>query len=690
VNYDIQRPYAEHAMHAYPNLLKPYDFGFLELRNRMIMGAMHTRIETLDRPVDRLVQFYRERARGEIGLILTGGYAPDQAGRMEDDAPVLEREQQLEPHRAITRAVHEEGARIVLQILHAGRYARHPLCVAPAAQRATINSYTPRAMTAEDIAETVRAIANTARLAREAGYDGVEIMGSEGYLLNQFSSPRTNTRTDRFGGNFDNRIRLPLDSVKAVRAATGRDFLLVYRLSAIDLVEGGMTGIETARFAQRLEQAGADMLNTGIGWHESSIPTIAATVPRAGWEFAIRHIKQAVSIPVIASNRINTPETGERLLADGVADFVSMARPLLADPDFALKVRQGRADRINSCIACNQACLDHIFTGQTATCLVNPRAGRELDFPRRRSVTRQRLAVVGGGAAGMACAVYAAERGHDVVLFEAGAALGGQLNLARRIPGKGEFDETLRYFRVRLTELGVPIRLNTRITAADLRGAGYDGVVVATGVVPRKPEIDGIDHPKVALYDEVISGRREVGERVAIIGAGGIAFDTAEYLLAGPDEDASLSGNSFHRYWGVDTSLASQGGLAEQKKILPSRSIHILQRSPGKWGARLGKSTGWILKTRLRRAGVQVISGVAYHKIDDIGLTYSCDGTTRVLAVDDVVICAGQVAQDALSKDLADSGIRVATIGGARLASELDAARAIREALQCEMDIPLG
>jgi 2,4-dienoyl-CoA reductase (NADPH2) len=670
-------------MHTYPHLMKPYDFGFLKLRNRMIMGAMHTRIETMDKPVARLVQFYRERARGEIGLILTGGHAPDQAGRMEDDSPMLAREQELDSHRAITRAVHEEGGRIVLQILHAGRYARHALCSGPTEQRAAINSYRPRAMTSEDIIRTVRAIANTARLARMAGYDGVEIMGSEGYLLNQFTSPRTNSRTDSFGGNFDNRIRLPLDAVKAVRAVTGQDFLLVYRLSAIDLVEDGMTGMETAQFAQRLERAGVDMLNTGIGWHEAAIPTIAATVPRAGWDFAIRHIKQAVSIPVIASNRINTPDTGERLIADGVADFASMARPLLADPDFALKVRQGRADRINSCIACNQACLDRIFAGQTATCLVNPRAGRELDFPREGTVSRRRLAVVGGGAAGMACAVYAAERGDEVVLFEARATLGGQLNLARRIPGKGEFNETLRYFRVRLAELGVNIKLNTRVTAAELRDAGYDVVVVATGVVPRKPDIDGIDHPKVAMYDEVISGRREVGKRIAIIGAGGIAFDTAELLLAGPNQDPSLSKDLFRRFWGVDASLGNRGGLAQPGETSSPRSIHIFQRSPGKWGTSLGKSTGWISKARLRRAGAKVISGVAYHKIDDKGLTYSCDGTTRELAVDDVIICAGQTPLDMLSQELAESGISVSTIGGARLASGLDAARAIQEAFHC-------
>ncbi|ANN78525.1 FAD-dependent oxidoreductase [Bordetella flabilis] len=667
-------------MHAYQNLLSPYDFGFITLRNRMVMGAMHTRIETLDRPVARQVEFFRERARGEVGLILTGGVAPNLAGRMEEDAPVLEDRRPLEAHRAITAAVHEEGGRIVLQILHAGRYARHPLCVGPTEERAPINACAPRAMTLADIAQTVQAIANSARLAREAGYDGVEIMGSEGYLLNQFTSPRTNTRTDAYGGSFDRRIRFPLETIQAVRAAAGPGFLLVYRISAIDLVEDGMTGEETARFAQRLEQAGVHMLNTGIGWHESAIPTIAACVPRAGWKFAVHPIKRAVSIPVIASNRINTPELGERLLAEGVADFVSMARPLLADPEFARKARQGRPDRINSCIACNQACLDHIFTHRTASCLVNPRAGRELDFPVRKAPSPMRIAVAGGGAAGMAFAVFAAERGHEIVLFEARHTLGGLLDLARRIPGKSEFNETLRYFHVRLAELGVRIELGRRATAAELQQGGFGAVVVATGVAARRPAIDGIDHGKVAYYDEVLSGRRKVGQRVAIIGAGGIAFDTAEYLLA--EDDESLDPRQFRKHWGIDASLHSPGGVIAAQPRTAARVIHMLQRGHDKPGARLGKSTGWILKTRLRAANVKMISGAAYRRIDDIGLEYSCQGTTQVLPVDDIIVCAGQVPCDELSPALAASGIPVATIGGARIAAELDAVRAIDEALQ--------
>ena len=667
-------------MHTYPSLLKPYDFGFLALRNRMVMGAMHTRIETLDQPLARQVQFFRERARGEVGLILTGGYAPNQAGRMEEDAPLLEHPEQLAPHLAVTRAVHEEGGRIVLQILHAGRYARHPLCVGPTELRAPINRHAPRALTAQGIAQTVQAIAHTARLAQEAGYDGVEIMGSEGYLLNEFTSPCTNLRDDAYGGSFENRIRFPIETVAAVRAAVGARFLLIYRISAIDLVQDGLTGDETAQLAQRLQQAGVDMLNTGVGWHESAIPTIAASVPRAAWEFAVHNIKRAVSIPVIASNRISTPEVGERLLAGGSADFVSMARPLLADPEFAAKTRKGRADLINSCIACNQACLDHIFTERAASCLVNPRAGRELDYPTGRVATPRRIAVAGGGAAGMAFAVYAAERGHAVALYEAGPDLGGLLNLARRIPGKSEFNETLRYFQARLAELGVAVALGRRVTAAELRAGGYDAVVVATGVTPRLPDIDGIDHPKVALYDEVLSGRRRVGARVALIGAGGIAFDTAEFLLG--DADESLSPEQFRQHWGIDASLRNPGGLKDTPPRAPRRVIHMLQRSPEKPGARLGKSTGWILKTRLKRAGVRMISGAAYHRIDDAGLTYSRDGVTAVLPVDDVIICAGQMAQDELSRSLAGSGLRVETIGGARRAAELDAARAIEDALR--------
>ncbi len=672
-------------MHVYKHLLAPYNFDFLELRNRMVMGAMHTRIEALDQPVARLVEFFRERARGEVSLILTGGFAPNQAGRMEEDAPVLESPEQLETHRAVTQAVHAEDGRIALQILHAGRYGKHSLCVGPTSERAPINRYTPRALAVEEVWDTVQAIANTAKLAQEAGYDGVEIMGSEGYLLNEFVNQRTNTRADAFGGSFENRIRLPIETIKAVRSATGSGFLIIYRISAIDLVEGGLTGAETAKLARHVQEAGANMLNTGIGWHESTIPTIAASVPRAGWLFAIKNIKQAVTIPVIASNRINSPDVGDRLLADGAADFVSMARPLLADPEFPRKVREGRADQINSCIACNQVCLDYIFTDKTASCLVNPRAGHELDFSPAKALAPKRIAVVGGGAAGMAFAVYAAERGHDITLFEARDTLGGQLNLACRIPGKSEFKEMLRYFRVRLDELGVQLKLGRRIIPSDLRNAGFHTVVITTGVIPRIPAIEGIDHAKVARYDDVLSGRRHIGHTVAIIGAGGIAFDTAEFLLT--DTEESLSPERFQQAWGIDASLDRVGGLDTPAPHTPPHRIHMLQRKKEKVGAKLGKSTGWILKTRLRRAGVTMISGVNYHKIDDAGLEYSYDGQTHVLPVDNVIICAGQISQDDFSQALAGSGMQIATIGGARLASELDAARAIREALQLAVSL---
>jgi 2,4-dienoyl-CoA reductase (NADPH2) len=675
-------------MTQYAHLLEPFDFGFIQLRNRMVMGAMHTRLEMLDRPVERLTEFFRVRARGEAGLILTGGFAPNPEGRMEEGAPVLDSRVHLDLHRSITDAVHAEGGKIALQILHAGRYAKHPLCVGPSAARAPINSFSPRVLSTEEVWSTIAAIAHTAGLAREAGYDGIELMGSEGYLLNEFTSAYTNLRSDEFGGSFEGRIKLPLEALKAIRARTGEQFLVIYRISAIDLVAGGMTGEESAALARRIEAGGANMLNTGIGWHESAIPTIAASVPRAAWRFAIENIKRAVSIPVIASNRINTPDAAEQLLAGGAADFVSMARPFLADPDFARKTREGRPDQINTCIGCNQACLDHIFTERTATCLVNPRAGRELEFHSYKAVATKSIAVVGGGAAGMAFAVNAAERGHRVTLFEAGLVLGGQLNLARVVPGKSEFDEMLRYFRARLSDLDVRVEPGRRITADELRKMNFDEVVIATGVLPRVPALEGIDHPKVASYQDVLSGRKTMGRRVAIIGAGGIGFDTAEFLLAGREE--SLSAEAFHRAWNVDTTLQASGGLAVvAPPIQPAaaRQIYMLQRKHEKLGTSLGKSTGWILKAKLRRAGVVMIPGANYEKIDDNGLRYSCDGQSRLLEVDDVIICAGQESERGLYDDLTEAGMPAHVIGGADVAVELDALRAIEQATRLALSI---
>lgn len=661
-------------------LLEPFHFKSLSVRNRMVMGAMHTRIETLDRPVERMTAFFAARAQGEAGLILTGGFAPNAVGKMELDAPVMDPSTPLAHHQPITDAVHAAGSLIVMQLLHAGRYAKHDQCVGPSALRAPINRHIPRAMTLEDIRSTVQDFAASAKRAQEAGYDGVEIMGSEGYLLNEFTCQATNLRDDEYGGSFANRIRLSLEIVQAVRDATGPEFLIVFRISSIDLVEGGMTGKESADYARALEQAGVDMLNTGIGWHEAPIPTIAQSVPRAAWAFAIRNIKEAVSIPVIASNRINTPDVAEALLADGTCDFVSMARPFLADPDFAKKVRLGQSDRINSCIGCNQACLDHIFTERTATCMVNPFAGRELDLVVKPAATPRRVAVVGGGAAGMACASQAAARGHQVTLIEAQPTLGGQVNLAKAVPGKTEFNEMLRYFRHRLADTGVDVRLNTPATVDLLKDSGVDDIVIATGVTPRIPEIKGIDHRSVVRYDEVLSGKVVVGQRVAILGAGGIGFDMAEFLVGDPD--SAIEPQAFMQDWGVDTSMRQPGGLAPDPSHSPKaahRQVHLFQRKAEKPGATLGKSTGWILKAKLRKAHVNMVTGVTYERIDDEGLHYSVQGQPHCLPVDHVVLCTGQESNLSLMRALNQAGITAHAIGGAHIASELDAVRAIDE-----------
>lgn len=664
----------------YPHLLSPLRLGGITLRNRIVMGAMHTRLETLDRPVERLAAFYAARAAGEVGLVLTGGFAPAPEGVIEEGGPRFDSAEQIPEHRAITRAVHAAGGRIALQILHAGRYAKVPTCVAPSPGKARINAFAPRALDTADVWETIDRFAHTAALAQEAGYDGVEIMGSEGYLINEFTAAATNRRDDEFGGDFERRIRFPLEIVAAVRKRVGSDFVVIYRISAIDLVEGGMTGAEVAGFARRIERAGADLINTGIGWHEAAIPTIAASVPRAAWTMAVRNVKQAVSIPVMASNRINTPDVAEELIASGVADCVSMARPLLADPEFAKKVREGRVDEVNTCIACNQSCLDRIFTERTASCLVNPRAGREIEFDDRPAERPRRFAVVGGGPAGLAFSVDAARRGHRVTLFEAERDIGGQLNLARKIPGKREFDEMLRYFRVMLERLGVTVHVGTRARAADLADGAFDDVVVATGVVPRVPEIVGIDHPSVVGYHDVLANGAAVGERVAIIGAGGIGFDVAEFLLGAPEE--SLEPPAFMAAWGVDTTLAAPGCLARPHAPTPRRRVHMFQRKAEPLGRNLGKSTGWILKAKLRRANVAMVSGVVYDAIDDEGLHYTVDGERHVLPVDTIVLCAGQLSNRALYDELQQRGVGAHVIGGADVAAELDAARAIEQAVR--------
>lgn len=672
-------------METYKNILSPLTVAGIELPNRMVMGAMHTRIETLDNPHERLAAFYARRAEGEIGLILTGGYSPTPEGVMDEGGLYLDSEDQLGEHQVITSAIKAAGGQIILQILHAGRYAKVANCVAPSALKARINVFPPRALSTEEVWGLVDSFVRTAELAKKAGYVGVEIMGSEGYLINEFTSAITNQRDDEFGGSFDARIRFSLEIVKAVKAKVGNDFIVVYRISAIDLMEGGMTGAETAEFARRVQAAGADMINTGIGWHESSVPTIAAAVPRGAWIEAVRNVKQAVSIPVMASNRINTPDVAEEILASGAADLVSMARPLLADPDFAKKVRLGIKEEINTCIACNQACLDRIFTDRTATCLVNPRAGHEVEFPEGKATVSKKIAVVGGGAAGMAFGINAAERGHQVTLYEASHELGGQINLARQAPGKSEFNELLRYFRVMLDKHKVTVHLHKAATVDVLKAGNYDEIVVASGIVPRKPEIPGVNHPKVLNYVDVLSGRKPVGQKVAILGAGGIGFDVAEYLIG--EHAESLDAEKFHKAWGVSPDQITPGGVVPPVVHPVQRSVHMFQRKAESLGKNLGKSTGWILKAKLKKAKVGMISGASYDGIDDEGLHYTVDGKSQVLDVDNVVLCTGQVSEKGIANQLQKAGVKCHVIGGADYAEELDALRAIDQATRLAVNI---
>ncbi|WP_409235175.1 FAD-dependent oxidoreductase [Streptomyces sp. PA5.6] len=665
-------------MSRYPNLLNPLDLGFTTLPNRVLMGSMHVGLEEAPGGFERMAEFYATRARGGVGLIVTGGIAPNELGRPWDGGAKLTTDAEAKEHEAITAAVHAEGGKIALQILHFGRYAYHDKLVAPSALQAPISPFVPRELTDDEVEQTVEDFVRAAELAKSAGYDGVEVMGSEGYLINEFIAAPTNQRTDRWGGSYENRIRFPVEIVRRTRERVGADFIIIYRLSMLDLVPGGSTLEEVVHLAKEIEVAGATIINTGIGWHEARIPTIATSVPRGAYSFVTKKLMGEVSVPLVTVNRINTPEIAERLLADGAADMVSLARPLLADPDFVNKAKDERPEAINTCIGCNQACLDHTFNLQITSCLVNPRACHETELVLSPTRTRKRLAVVGAGPAGLAFAVSAAERGHDVTLFDAADRIGGQLNVARKIPGKEEFDETLRYFRTQLDLRGVTVRLNTVVTADELAQDAFDEVVVAAGVTPRTPDIPGIDHPSVVGYLDVLRDEAPVGERVAIIGAGGIGFDVAEFLTDG-GEQASLDPATYFRQWGVDMDYRGRGGLTKPERPTPPRTVHLLQRKTSKVGKGLGKTTGWIHRTELRHRGVAMVAGVSYDLIDDAGLHITVDGESSVIPVDTVVLCSGQEPRRDLYEELVAAGVAAHLIGGADVAAELDAKRAIKQ-----------
>ncbi|RMS82442.1 2,4-dienoyl-CoA reductase FadH [Pseudomonas savastanoi] len=664
----------------YPHLLAPLDLGFTTLRNRTLMGSMHTGLEERPGGFERMAAYFAERARGGVGLMVTGGIAPNEEGGVYDGAAKLTNAEEADQHRIVTRAVHEAGGKICLQILHAGRYAYSRKQVAPSAIQAPINPFTPRELDEEGIEKQIADFVTCSTLARSAGYDGVEIMGSEGYFINQFLAAHTNHRTDRWGGIYENRMRLAVEIVTRVREAVGADFIIIFRLSMLDLVEGGSTWEEIVQLAKAVEQAGATLINTGIGWHEARIPTIATKVPRAAFSKVTAKLRGSVKVPLITTNRINTPEVAERILSEGDADMVSMARPFLADPEFVNKAAAGHAERINTCIGCNQACLDHTFGGKLTSCLVNPRACHETELNYLPTRQVKKIAVVGAGPAGLAAATVAAQRGHEVTLFDSASEIGGQFNIAKRVPGKEEFSETLRYFRNKVEETGVQLRLGTRIKADDLLGAGFDEVILATGIAPRTPAIPGIDHPRVLSYLDVILQRKPVGRSVAVIGAGGIGFDVSEFLVH-QGVATSLDREAFWKEWGIDTMLEARGGVAGIKPDVhaPARQVYLLQRKSSKVGDGLGKTTGWIHRTGLKNKQVQMLNSVQYLKIDDAGLHIRIgeDGEEKLLAVDNIVICAGQDPLRELYDDLVSAGQSVHLIGGADVAAELDAKRAI-------------
>ena len=666
---------------AFPHLLAPLDLGFTTLANRTLMGSMHTGLEEEKGGFDKLAAFYEARAKGGVGLIVTGGISPNTRGRLAPFGCELSKFWQVSKHQKVTDAVHKYPTKICLQLLHAGRYSYHPFSVSASKVKSPINPFTPKAMSVRQIKGTIKDFAHSAKLAKKAGYDGVEIMGSEGYLINQFSCVKVNKRTDEWGGSIENRMRLAVETIRAVRASAGDDFIIIFRLSMLDLVEGGNSWQDVVTMAKGVEAAGATLINTGIGWHEARVPTIATSVPRAAFTWITERMKKEVSVPLVTTNRINTPEVAEDILSTGQADMVSMARPFLADENFVAKAAANKSDEINTCIGCNQACLDHVFKQQRASCLVNPTACYETELTFAKASTSKKIAVVGAGPAGLAFSVYAAQRGHHVEIFDRGSEIGGQFNYAKQIPGKEEFYETLRYFNKQISLLNIGLNLEQEQSAEQLVAAGFDEIVLATGIVPRQLNIKGIEHEKVMSYLQVLRDKAPVGKRVAIVGAGGIGFDVAEFLV----EEESLTTNpeKWLQNWGVDKDYQENGGLAQPSaQEEPIREIYLLQRKTTKVGAGLGKTTGWIHRATLQKNGVQMLAGVSYDEVNDDGLVITIDGKQQTLPVDHVIICAGQESERTLHQQLEDKGVTSHLIGGANVASELDAKRAIRQAAE--------
>ena len=668
-------------MTKYKHIFEPLDLGFTTLKNRILMGSMHTGLEEKKNGLEKIAAYYAERAKGGVGLIVSGGIAPNVQGWTAPFSARMSTKKHAKHHKVITEAVHREGGKICMQILHSGRYGYHPFAVAPSAIKSPITPFKPFKLKPSGIKRTIRDFVNSAKMAKLAGYDGVEIMGSEGYLINQFIAERTNKRTDEYGGSYENRMRLPIALVKQTREAVGREFIIIYRLSMLDLVEKGSSWQEVVALGKEIEKAGATIINTGIGWHEARIPTIATSVPRAAFSWVTKKMKEEISIPLITSNRINMPETAEKVLAEGHADMISMARPFLADPEWVNKAAANKADEINTCIGCNQACLDHVFVQKVASCLVNPRACHETELNYLPAEKKKKIAVVGAGPAGLAAATIAAQRGHEVTLFDADKEIGGQFNMAKQIPGKEEFYETIRYFNKQLELHQVTVKLNTLVTTDDLKNGNFDEVILATGIKPRTPKIEGIDHPKVLSYIDVLKLKKPVGKRVAVIGAGGIGFDVSEYL-SHEGESTSLNIDAWLKEWGIDKTLEARSGVEGVEVKIPEspREIFMFKRSKGKFGGGLGKTTGWIHRTSLKNKKVQFINQVQYTKIEDEGLHYIQNGEPKILAVDNIIICAGQLPLKDLLQPLEAQGLKVHVVGGADLAAELDAKRAIDQA----------